>query len=75
MLQTKIINCILRKQFIIKMCLFKKHPISILYKYPKPSRDSKIYSDKVFISINSGGQGGSHWCVFYVENNKSFSFG
>ena len=45
---------------------FIKHPI-----YP---RDSKIYSDRGFVTIDNDRKGGSHWCAFYVENNKSYYF-
>ena len=49
-----------------------------IYDYPIYPRDSKIHSDKGFVNIDNGFQGGSHWCVFYVKNNKSYysdSFG
>ena len=34
-------------------------------------RDSKIYSDKRFVNIDNGEQGGTHCSAFYVKNNKS----
>ena len=37
-------------------------------------RDSKIYSDRGFVNIGNGSQGGTHWTAFYVKNNKSFYF-
>ena len=46
--------------------------------YPIYPRDSKICSDKVFINIDNGSQGGTHWTCFTVKDNKSFyidSFG
>ena len=45
-----------------------------IYNYPVYLRDSKLYSDKGFVNIDKGSQGGSHWPVFYVKNNKSFHF-
>ena len=45
-----------------------------VYNYPIYPRDSKIYSDKGFINIDNGSQGGSHWTAFYIKNNKSYYF-
>ena len=45
-----------------------------VYNYPIYPRDSKIYSDKGFVNIDNGSQGGSDWCAFYLKNNKSFYF-
>ena len=42
--------------------------------YPIYPRDSKIYSNQGFINIDNGSMGGSHWCAFYVKNNKPFYF-
>ena len=45
-----------------------------VYKYSRYPRDAKIYSDKGFISTDSGAQGGTHWTGFYIKNNKPFHF-
>ena len=45
-----------------------------VYNYPIYPRDSKIYSDKGFVNIDNGFQGGTHWKAFYVKNNKSYYF-
>ena len=37
-------------------------------------RDSKIYSDKGFVNIDNGSQGGTHWTSFLVKDNKSYYF-
>ena len=37
-------------------------------------RDSQIYSDKGFIFIDDGSQGGTHWTCLIVRGNKSFYF-
>ena len=39
--------------------------------YPRDSRDSKIFSDKVFVNIDNGSQDGTHWTCFIVKDNKS----
>ena len=36
--------------------------------------DSEIYSDKRFVIIDNGFQGGTQWIYFIVIDNKSFSF-
>ena len=33
-------------------------------------RDSKIYSDKGFVNIDTGSMRGSYWTCFIVKNNK-----
>ena len=45
-----------------------------VYNYPIYPRDSKIYSDKGFVNIDNGSQGGTHWTSFIVKNNKSYYF-
>ena len=45
-----------------------------IYNYPIYPRDSKIYSDKGFVNIDYGSQGGSHWTCFIVKDNKSYYF-
>ena len=45
-----------------------------LSKSPIYPRDSTIYSDRVFLNIDNGTVGGTHWCNVYVKNNKSFYF-
>ena len=37
-------------------------------------RGSKIDSDKGFVNIDNGSQGGSHWKSFIVKDQKSFYF-
>ena len=45
-----------------------------VYKYNLYLRGSKIFSDKGFVNIDNGSQGGTHWTCFIVEDNKSFYF-
>ena len=45
-----------------------------VYKYPIYPRGSKIYSDKGFINIDNGSQGGTHWECFYIKGNRSYYF-
>ena len=45
-----------------------------IYNYPIYPRDSKIYSDKGFVNIDNGSQGGTHWTCFIVKDNISYYF-
>ena len=45
-----------------------------VYNYPIFARDFKIYSDKRFVNIDDGFQNGTHWCAFYIKDNKSYYF-
>ena len=51
-----------------------KSQLQKVYNYKRYPRDSKILTDKGFINIDNGSRGGSHWCAFYMQNNKSFYF-
>ena len=45
-----------------------------IYNYPIYARDSKVNSDKGFVNIDHGSQGGTHWTCFIVEDNKPYYF-
>ena len=42
--------------------------------FPIYPRTSKTYSDKGFVKIDNGSEGGSHWVCFIVKDKKSFHF-
>ena len=44
------------------------------YNYLIYPRGSKKYSDKGFVNIDNGTQGGTHWNCFKVKDNKSYYF-
>ena len=44
------------------------------YNYPIYPRDSKRFSDRGFVLIDNGSQGGTHWTCFIVKENKSYCF-
>ena len=54
--------------------IMKESDLQRIYKYHIYPRDSKIYSDKVFVIIDDGSQGGSHWLCFIIKDNKSYYF-
>ena len=45
-----------------------------IYNYPIYPRDSRILSDRGFVNLDNGSQGGSHWTCFIVKDNKLFYF-
>ena len=51
-----------------------EYQLQNFYNYPIYPRDSKIHSDKGFINIDNGSQGGTHWTCFIVKYNKSYYF-
>ena len=62
------------KKYNLKNDTMNESQLQKKYNYPIYPRDSKIYSDKRFVNIDNGSQGGSHWCSFYIKDNKSFYF-
>ena len=42
--------------------------IQRVYNCPMNPRELKIYSDKGFINIDNGSQGGNHWTTFVVKD-------
>ena len=62
------------KKYNLKNDTMKESELQRVYKYHIYPRGSKIYSDKGFVNIDSGAQGGTHWTCFIVKNNKSYYF-
>ena len=58
----------------LKNDTMKESELQKNYNYPIYPRDSKIYSDKGFVIIDNGTQGGTHWTCFIVKDNKSYYF-
>ena len=42
------------------------------YSYPICPRDSKLYSDKLFVNIANGRMRRTHWTCFIAKVNKSY---
>ena len=42
----------------------KESQLQKIYNYPIYPRDSRKYSDRGFVNIDDGSQGGSHWTCF-----------
>ena len=62
------------KIYNLKNDAMKKMALQKVYNYPIYPRDSKIHSEKGFVNIDKVSMGGSHWCSFYVKDNKFYCF-
>ena len=62
------------KKYKLKMDTMNESQLQKIYNYPIYPRDSKIYSDRGFINIDNGSQGGTHWICFYIKDKKSYYF-
>ena len=59
------------KKFNLKNDTMDESPLQKVYKYPVYPRDSKKYSDKGFVNIDTGAQRGTRWTCFIVKDKKS----
>ena len=62
------------KKYKLKNDTINGSQLQRIYNYPIYPRDSKIHSDRGFVNIDNGSQGGSHWTCFIVKDNKSYYF-
>ena len=62
------------KKYNLKNNTMNESQLQRVYNYPIYPKNSKIYSDKGFVNIDDGRMGGSHWCAFYIKDNKSYYF-
>ena len=62
------------KKYKLKNNTMNESELQRIYKHPIYPRDSKIYSDKSFVNIDNGSQGGTHWTCFYIKDNKPYYF-
>ena len=62
------------KKYKLKNDTMKESQLQKIYNYPIYPRESKIYSDRGFVNIDNGVQGGTHWTCFKLKDNKSFYF-
>ena len=62
------------KKYKLKDDTMNESQLQKIYNYPIYPRGSKIYSDKGFVNIDNGLQGGTHWTCFIVKDNKSYYF-
>ena len=62
------------KKYKLKNDTMNEFELQRIFNYPIYPRDSQIYSDKGFVNIDNGFQGGTHWTCFIVKDNKSYYF-
>ena len=62
------------KKYKLKNNNLKESDLQRVYDYHIDPRNLDIYSDKGFVNIDNGQMRGTHWCPFYVKNNKSLYF-
>ena len=62
------------KKYKLKNDTMNESQLQKIYNYPIYPRDSKKYSDKGFVDIDNGSQGGCHWTCFIVKDKKSYYF-
>ena len=62
------------KNYNLRKDTISESELQRFHKYRIYSKDSKIHSDKGFVNIDNGSQGGTHWTCFIVKDNKSFYF-
>ena len=60
------------KKYNLKNDTMNESELQKVCNYPIYPRDSKIYSDRGFVNIDNGAQGGTHWTCFIVKDNKSY---
>ena len=62
------------KKYNLKNDTMNEREVQKFYNYPIYPRDSKIYSDRGFVNIDNGSQGGTHWTCFIVKDKKTYYF-
>ena len=62
------------KKYNLKNDTMNECELQKVYYFKKDPRDSKINSDKGFVIIDDGSQGGTHWTCFIVKDIKSYYF-
>ena len=62
------------KKYKLKDDTMNELELQRIYNYAIYPRDSKVHSDKGFVNIDDGSQGGTHWTCFIVKDNKSYYF-
>ena len=62
------------KKYNLKNDTLNESHLQRIYKYPIYPRESKIYSDKGFVKLDTGIMGGTHWTCFFIKNNKLYYF-
>ena len=62
------------KEYKLKNDTMNESELQRVYNYKIYPGDSKIITDKEFVNIDNGSQGGTHWTCFIVKDSKSYYF-
>ena len=62
------------KKYILEDDTMNESQLQKAYNYPIYPRDSLLYSEKGFVNIENGSQGGTLWTCFIVKYNKSYYY-
>ena len=62
------------KKYNLKNDTMNESELQRDYNYPIYPNDSKAYSDKGFVTIDNGSQGGTLWTCFIIKDTKSYYF-
>ena len=62
------------KKHNLKNDTMNESQLQKIYNYPIYPKNSKIHPDRGFVNIGDYQNGGSHWCAFYIKDNKSYYF-
>ena len=74
-MQLKVINFKdFMQKYKLKNATMNESELQRIYDYPIYPRVSNIYSDRGFVKLDDGFQGGSRWTCFYIKDNKSYYF-
>ena len=61
------------EKYNLKNDTMNESQLQKIYNYPIYPKNSHIYSDRGFVNIDDGSQGGSHWTAFIIKD-KSYYF-
>ena len=62
------------KKYNLKDDTMNEFELQTVFIYNIYPRDSKTITDKAFVNIDNGFQGGTHWTCFTLKDNKSSYF-
>ena len=57
------------EKYKLKNDIMNESDLQRIYKKRIFPRESRLYSDKRFVIIDNGSQGGTHWACFIVKDN------
>ena len=62
------------KKYNLKDDTMNESQLQKIYNYSVCPKNSIIYSDRAFVNIDDGRQGGTHWTCFIIKDDKFFYY-